>query len=74
MKARIHTTMTAMAVTTTPPTAPPVEGERRHWHDRAMRGLMQDWPLLCHKVIDYAAKHHGRNAVACEPVPFSRVG
>ena len=20
-----------------------------------MLGLMQDWPLLCHKIIDYAA-------------------
>lgn len=24
-----------------------------------MQGLMQEWPLLCHKVLDHAAKHHG---------------
>ncbi len=23
-----------------------------------MQGLMQDWPLLCHKIIDYAALQH----------------
>jgi fatty-acyl-CoA synthase len=24
-----------------------------------MLGLMQDWPLLCHRIIDHAATHHG---------------
>lgn len=33
-----------------------------------MRGLMQDWPLLCHKVIDYAAKQHGDRAVISRSV------
>ncbi len=28
-----------------------------------MRGLMQDWPLLIHKVIDYAAVEHAERAV-----------
>jgi fatty-acyl-CoA synthase len=28
-----------------------------------MRGLMQEWPLLCHKLIDHAAKHHGGREV-----------
>ena len=23
-----------------------------------MLGLMQDWPLLCHRIIDHAAKFH----------------
>ena len=23
-----------------------------------MLGLMQDWPLLCHSVLDYAARYH----------------
>ena len=23
-----------------------------------MLGLMQDWPLLCHKIIDHAALNH----------------
>ena len=28
-----------------------------------MLGLMQDWPLLCHRVIDHAAAHHGERKV-----------
>ena len=28
-----------------------------------MLGLMQDWPLLCHRVIDHAARNHGRRQV-----------
>jgi fatty-acyl-CoA synthase len=28
-----------------------------------MLGLMQDWPLLCHRVIDHAALNHGERAV-----------
>ncbi|HXX08619.1 MAG TPA: 3-(methylthio)propionyl-CoA ligase [Pseudolabrys sp.] len=28
-----------------------------------MHGLMQDWPLLCHRVIDHAAKFHGGRKV-----------
>ena len=24
-----------------------------------MLGLMQDWPLLCHRIIDHAAIQHG---------------
>jgi fatty-acyl-CoA synthase len=33
-----------------------------------MRGLMQDWPLLCHKVIDHAATQHGNRAVISRSV------
>ena len=33
-----------------------------------MRGLMQDWPLLIHKVIDYAAAEHGGRAVLSRSV------
>jgi fatty-acyl-CoA synthase len=33
-----------------------------------MRGLMQEWPLLCHKLIDHAAKHHGRREVISRSV------
>jgi fatty-acyl-CoA synthase len=30
-----------------------------------MQGLMQDWPLLCHKIIDHAARFHaGREIVS----------
>jgi fatty-acyl-CoA synthase len=28
-----------------------------------MFGLMQDWPLLCHRVIDHAALNHGKREV-----------
>jgi fatty-acyl-CoA synthase len=28
-----------------------------------MRGLMQDWPLLLHRIIDHAAKFHGSRKV-----------
>jgi fatty-acyl-CoA synthase len=28
-----------------------------------MLGLMQDWPLLCHRIIDYAALNHGERPV-----------
>jgi len=28
-----------------------------------MRGLMQDWPLLLHRIIDHAAKFHGSRQV-----------
>ena len=30
-----------------------------------MRGLMQDWPLLCHRIIDHAALNHpGRHVIS----------
>jgi fatty-acyl-CoA synthase len=35
-----------------------------------MRGLMQDWPLLCHRIIDHAARFHG----GCEVVTRSVEG
>jgi 3-(methylthio)propionyl---CoA ligase len=33
-----------------------------------MRGLMQEWPLLCHKIIDHAALHHGDREVVSRSV------
>ncbi len=38
-------------------------GTSRHTEDRpsredTMRGLMQDWPLLCHRILDHAATFH----------------
>lgn len=33
-----------------------------------MLGLMQDWPLLCHRVIDHAASNHGERAVITRSV------
>ena len=33
-----------------------------------MLGLMQEWPLLCHKVIDHAATYHGGREVISRSV------
>jgi fatty-acyl-CoA synthase len=33
-----------------------------------MRGLMQDWPLLCHKLIDHAATFHGGRQIVSRSV------
>ncbi len=33
-----------------------------------MLGLMQDWPLLCHKVIDHAATFHGGREIVSRSV------
>jgi fatty-acyl-CoA synthase len=40
--------------------------------ENAMLGLMQDWPLLCHRVIDHAAINHAARAVVTRSVegPF----
>jgi fatty-acyl-CoA synthase len=33
-----------------------------------MRGLMQDWPLLCHRLIDHAATHHAEREIVSRSV------
>lgn len=33
-----------------------------------MLGLMQEWPLLCHKIIDHAARQHGGREVVSRSV------
>ncbi|MCR9138124.1 MAG: long-chain-fatty-acid--CoA ligase [Alphaproteobacteria bacterium] len=33
-----------------------------------MLGLMQDWPLLCHKVIDHAAQNHGGREIVSRSI------
>jgi fatty-acyl-CoA synthase len=33
-----------------------------------MLGLMQDWPLLCHRLIDHAALNHGKRLVVSRTV------
>src|SRR5436853_1501799 len=33
-----------------------------------MLGLMQDWPLLCHKIIDHAAQNHGERRVVSRSI------
>jgi acyl-CoA synthetase (AMP-forming)/AMP-acid ligase II len=34
----------------------------------AMQGLMQDWPLRIHRIIDHAARYHGGRAVVSRSV------
>jgi fatty-acyl-CoA synthase len=36
-----------------------------------MRGLMQDWPLLCHRVLDHAALNHGERPVISRSIEGS---
>jgi fatty-acyl-CoA synthase len=33
-----------------------------------MQGLMQDWPLLCHKIIDYAALQHPNREIVTRSI------
>ena len=33
-----------------------------------MRGLMQDWPMLCHRIIDHAAMVHGEREVVTRSI------
>jgi fatty-acyl-CoA synthase len=33
-----------------------------------MQGLMQDWPLLCHKIIDHAATFHGGRPIVSRSI------
>ena len=33
-----------------------------------MQGLMQDWPLLCHRIIEHAAKYHGTQEIVTRSV------
>ena len=33
-----------------------------------MRGLMQDWPLLCHRIIEHAAQVHGNREIVTRSV------
>jgi fatty-acyl-CoA synthase len=35
---------------------------------RSMLGLMQDWPLLCHRIIDHAAIQHGNREIVSRSV------
>jgi hypothetical protein len=45
----------------------PFDVKSPHWpvvlEDAVMLGLMQDWPLLCHRVIDHAASNHGERQI-----------
>ena len=36
--------------------------------ERPMLGLMQKWPLLCHKILDHAATHHGAREIVSRSI------
>jgi len=40
---------------------------KRQWGE-VMLGLMQDWPLLCHRIIDHAALNHAERPVISRSV------
>ena len=33
-----------------------------------MLGLMQEWPLLCHKLIDNAERQHGKREIVSRSI------
>src|SRR5690348_7726189 len=45
-------------LTRTAPAMTRENGAQKHRRGNVMLGLMQDWPLLCHRVIDHAATFH----------------
>jgi fatty-acyl-CoA synthase len=49
------------------PKRPAENGAHYHWGN-AMLGLMQDWSLLCHRIIDHAATYHGGRPVVSRSV------
>src|SRR5690349_24857988 len=42
--------------------------QRNHRREVRMLGLMQDWPLLCHRIIEHAAKYHGTQEVVTRSI------
>jgi fatty-acyl-CoA synthase len=45
-----------------------ISGQHTHDWEDYMLGLMQQWPLLCHKIIDHAANFHGGRDVVSRSV------
>jgi len=45
-----------------------VVNRRKRREEDAMLGLMQDWPLLCHKILDHAALYHGGREIVSRSV------
>src|SRR6202035_1049897 len=40
-----------------------IDNNRQTSRRNFMLGLMQDWPLLCHRIIDHAALNHGERCI-----------
>jgi fatty-acyl-CoA synthase len=45
-----------------------VQRDKTRTRGNAMLGLMQDWPLLCHRIIDHAATNHAGRAIVTRSV------
>src|SRR5262249_14693611 len=48
------------------------EPHKQEPRGNAMLGLMQDWPLLCHRIIDHAAINHAERPIVTRSIegPF----
>src|SRR5260370_18647806 len=46
----------------------PATSDNTFWRNVRMRGLMQDWPLLCHRIIEHAAQIHGTQEIVTRSV------
>src|SRR3954451_4091871 len=45
-----------------------LQRDKTRTRGNAMLGLMQDWPLLCHRIIDHAATNHAGRAIVTRSV------
>src|ERR1700744_1821255 len=50
------------------------KSDRTFRRDVPMLGLMQDWPLLCHRILEHAATIHGNQEVVTRSVEGPIVG
>src|SRR4051794_39589030 len=45
-----------------------IQGDPAGGRDVGMLGLMQDWPLRLHRIIDHAARHHSTREVVSRSI------
>src|SRR6476620_2771508 len=45
-----------------------LQRDKTRTRGNAMLGLMQDWPLLCHRIIDHAATNHAERQVVTRSI------
>jgi fatty-acyl-CoA synthase len=56
--------MAALVRTASDGRRPGVEGERGHWQDPLMRGLMQNYPLTVDAIFRHVEQHYGDGTIA----------